>query len=351
MNQIISNRNPLLLLLTHIIIKLIGMGLTTAQKNKRKRERKKRERAAERLEQEQQAAKKKAKTGFEVSESEAVKHNNENVEIEYVAEPLFPSSNAVADNKEGAAADSSNAPSANGANNADDEDEDDGQDINAVMRRFQNRAAVIYVTDEDNTNNNATDSTKNNDDNLQDDENGDENNDNLTSLSKRKLKDKLRPTVAQLKQTVRHPELVEAHDVTAPDPQFLVYLKGIPGTVPVPRHWGRKRKYLQGKRGVEKPPFALPDFIIKTGICDVRDATAEDESKMSVKQKNRLRVSGRGGGVDVDYRTLYEAFFQHQTKPDKLTTFGDLYYEGKEYETIKSSNFRPGYMSEKFTLS
>ena len=99
---------------------------------------------------------------------------------------------------------------------------------------------------------------------------------------------------------------VEAHDVTAPDPEFLIYLKGVSGTVPVPRHWGRKRKYLQGKRGVEKPPFALPDFIVKTGICDVRDATAEDESKQSAKQKNRLRVSGRGGGVDVDYRTLYE---------------------------------------------
>ncbi|MDB4430426.1 splicing factor 3B subunit 2, partial [bacterium] len=265
------------------------MALTTAQKNKRKRERKKRERAAERLEQEQAAAKK-AKTGFEVSESEAVKNNNnenEDVEIEYVAEPLFPSSDDAANNdgvnKEGAAADSSNAPSANGANNANAnaDDEDDGQDINAVMRRFQNRAAVIYVTDEDN--NATTDSTsnKNDDDNLQDDENGDGNDNNLTSLSKRKLKDKLRPTVAQLKQTVLHPELVEAHDVTAPDPQFLVYLKGISGTVPVPRHWGRKRKYLQGKRGVEKPPFALPDFIIKTGICDVRDATAEDESKMS----------------------------------------------------------------------
>ena len=157
----------------------------------------------------------------------------------------------------------------------------------------------------------------------------------------------LRPTVAQLKQNVLHPELVEAHDVTAPDPEFLVYLKSIPGTVPVPRHWGRKRKYLQGKRGVEKAPFALPDFIIKTGICDVRDATAEDESKMSIKQKNRMRVSGRGGGVDVDYRTLYEAFFQHQTKPEKMTKFGDLYYEGKEYETTKSSNFRPGYMSDK----
>lgn len=51
--------------------------------------------------------------------------------------------------------------------------------------------------------------------------------------------------------------------------------------------------------------------------------------------------------MDVDYRTLYEAFFMHQTKPEKLTQFGDLYYEGKEYETTKSSNFRPGYMSER----
>ena len=32
-------------------------------------------------------------------------------------------------------------------------------------------------------------------------------------------------------------------------------------TVPVPRHWCFKRKYLQGKRGIEKPPFDLPDFI------------------------------------------------------------------------------------------
>ena len=32
-------------------------------------------------------------------------------------------------------------------------------------------------------------------------------------------------------------------------------------TVPVPRHWSYKRKYLQGKRGIEKPPFDLPDFI------------------------------------------------------------------------------------------
>ena len=113
-----------------------------------------------------------------------------------------------------------------------------------------------------------------------------------------------------------------------------------------PRHWGRKRKYLQGKRGIEKPPFGLPDFIVKTGICDVRDATKEDEAKQSVKQKNRMRVSGRGGGVDVDYRTLYEAFFHHQTKPAGMTGFGDLYYEGKEFETTKSTRFRVGHMSD-----
>lgn len=40
-------------------------------------------------------------------------------------------------------------------------------------------------------------------------------------------------------------------------------------TVPVPRHWSNKRKYLQGKRGIEKPPFDLPDFIKRTGmLCD-----------------------------------------------------------------------------------
>jgi len=34
----------------------------------------------------------------------------------------------------------------------------------------------------------------------------------------------------------------------------------------VPRHWSQKRKYLQGKRGLEKPPFKLPEFIEATGI-------------------------------------------------------------------------------------
>ena len=50
-------------------------------------------------------------------------------------------------------------------------------------------------------------------------------------------------------------------------------------TVPVPRHWSQKRKYLQGKRGLEKPPFKLPDFIEATGIGEMRQAYQEKVSK------------------------------------------------------------------------
>jgi len=47
-------------------------------------------------------------------------------------------------------------------------------------------------------------------------------------------------------------------DVTAADPKLLISLKSYRNTVPVPQHWSQKRKYLQGKRGIEKLPFELP---------------------------------------------------------------------------------------------
>lgn len=77
-------------------------------------------------------------------------------------------------------------------------------------------------------------------------------------LSKKKKKLLSRLSVAELKQLVQRPDVVEAHDVTAADPRLLVYLKAYRNTVPVPRHWCHKRKYLQGKRGMEKPAFQLP---------------------------------------------------------------------------------------------
>ena len=85
-------------------------------------------------------------------------------------------------------------------------------------------------------------------------------------LSRKQRKAMSRMTVAELKQVVARPEAVEAHDVTASDPRLLVFLKSYRNTVPVPRHWCHKRKFLQGKRGVEKKPFQLPEYIAQAGM-------------------------------------------------------------------------------------
>jgi len=39
--------------------------------------------------------------------------------------------------------------------------------------------------------------------------------------------------------------LSQVWDSTAQDPRLLVYLKAYRNTVPVPRHWSQKRKFLQ----------------------------------------------------------------------------------------------------------
>ncbi|KAK1360064.1 Pre-rRNA-processing protein IPI3 [Heracleum sosnowskyi] len=53
-------------------------------------------------------------------------------------------------------------------------------------------------------------------------------------------------------------------DATAPDPKFLVYLKSYRNTVPVPRHWSQKRKFLQ--------------------------ENAEDNKKLKEEQRDRMKV-------------------------------------------------------------
>ena len=79
-------------------------------------------------------------------------------------------------------------------------------------------------------------------------------------LTKLILRDILRPSLEELKQCL-----------TSPDLDFLVLLKVLMSKVPIPWYCGRKQKYLQGKRGFEKTPFQLPDFIIKIGITKLRD--------------------------------------------------------------------------------
>ncbi|RMZ82789.1 hypothetical protein DV738_g1627, partial [Chaetothyriales sp. CBS 135597] len=159
-----------------------------------------------------------------------------------------------------------------------------------------------------------------------------------------KLKALKTMSIAQLKAVVKRPELVEWTDPTAPDPRLLVHIKGSKNVVPVPGHWSLKREYLSSKRGIEKPPFALPKFIHETGIAEMRDAALEKQSEATLKQRQRERVQPKMGKLDIDYQKLYEAFFRFQTKPE-LTRYGEVYYEGKEFET-KLKHLRPGDLSD-----
>lgn len=161
-------------------------------------------------------------------------------------------------------------------------------------------------------------------------------------ISKRQAKQLSRISIPELKQKVCRPELVEIHDATAKDPIFLLHMKSTKNSVPVPMHWNSKRRYLQGKRGYEKPPFQLPEFIKRTGIEEMRDSVQEKESNKSLKAKTRDRVQPKMGKIQMDYQQLHDAFFKWQTKP-RLTIHGDLYYEGKEFE--RRFKKKPGELS------
>jgi len=163
-------------------------------------------------------------------------------------------------------------------------------------------------------------------------------------LSKKKRKERDKLSVAELKALVKKPELVDWTDTSASDPRLLVHIKSYRNVVPVPSHWSLKREYLSSKRGVEKAPFSLPKFIQETGIAEMRDAVLEKQDGASLKQKQRERVQPKMGKLDIDYQKLYEAFFRFQTKPE-LTRYGEVYYEGKEYET-NLRHLRPGELSD-----
>ncbi|EGF80398.1 hypothetical protein BATDEDRAFT_35091 [Batrachochytrium dendrobatidis JAM81] len=173
--------------------------------------------------------------------------------------------------------------------------------------------------------------------------------DNRKSMSKKKQRKVSRLTVAELKQLVTKPEVVDWVDVTAADPKLLVHLKASRNTVSVPIHWMQKRKYLQGKRGVEKMPFELPDFIKQTGITQMRDAVKEKEDATKLKSKTRERHQPKMGKLEIDYQKLHDAFFRWQTKP-KLSIFGDVYFEGKEFET-KLKLKKPGNLSNDLVMA
>ncbi|VDL76360.1 unnamed protein product [Nippostrongylus brasiliensis] len=168
-------------------------------------------------------------------------------------------------------------------------------------------------------------------------------------MSRRKLRLAMQPSIAKLKEATRRPDVVEWADVTSRDPFMLVALKSYRNTVPVPRHWNAKRKYLSGKRGFERPPFELPDFIKRTGIQDMREALWEKEENQNLKSKMRERARPKLGKIDIDYQKLHDAFFKWQTKPP-MTMMGELYYEGKEVETLMKDK-KPGNLSDELRIA
>ena len=182
---------------------------------------------------------------------------------------------------------------------------------------------------------------------LEEEEKQHENNeaDATKKLTRRQFRKMNKMTIAQLKQSVNRPEVVEWTDADAADPMLLVYLKSYRNTIPVPMHWNKKSRYLSSKRGIEKPPFKLPDYIRATGIQEMRDAGLEREAEQSLKSKQRERTRPKMGRIEIDYQKLHDAFFRYQTRPPNMSRFGEMYYEGKEFEA-KLENRRPGQMSE-----
>ncbi|KLT45790.1 DUF382-domain-containing protein [Cutaneotrichosporon oleaginosum] len=163
-------------------------------------------------------------------------------------------------------------------------------------------------------------------------------------MTRRERRNASKLSVAELKQLVDRPEVVEWFDRDARDPRLLVTLKSYRNSVPVPSHWNAKRDYLAGRRGMEKVPFTLPPWIADTGIGEQRDAVKAKESAQSLSQKTRERVQPKMGKIDIDYQKLHDAFFKYQGKP-AMSKFGEAYYEGKEM-TSDLRTKKPGDLSD-----
>lgn len=149
--------------------------------------------------------------------------------------------------------------------------------------------------------------------------------DEETKMSKRQYRKVHRIPLSVLRASTDKPHLVEWFDADAPDPYMLIELKSQPNIVQVPPHWQAKRDYLSGRKGLDRMPFQLPEFIRATGIQEMRNMN----DTATLKQQQRERVQPKMGKLDIDYQRLHDAFFKHQTKP-RLFGFGDMYFEGRE---------------------
>ena len=170
-------------------------------------------------------------------------------------------------------------------------------------------------------------------------------NETATGPSKKAKRAASRLTIAQLKQCVSNPRVVELHDRNANDPKLLIHLKAYRNTVPVPSHWCQKRRYLSVKRGHTKPPFELPPYIAATGIARIREQFLKREESRRDRVKSRDKSHVKIDKIDVDFHVLHDAFHKHQTKPP-MSEYGEIYFEGREKE-IKNRAAKPGQLSDR----
>ena len=124
-------------------------------------------------------------------------------------------------------------------------------------------------------------------DSEEEDKKGEEEN----KISKKKLKKQSRLTVAELKQIVNRPDLVEMHDVTAMDPKLLVLLKST-------RNSGIFLKTFW-RKDFGKSRHNFQDFFLFWNMKSGGTQTLVVQKKIS-KRKTRL--------VFVLYNIIYSAF-------------------------------------------
>eukprot|EP01063_Lacrimia_lanifica_P028690 TRINITY_DN4233_c0_g2_i1.p1 TRINITY_DN4233_c0_g2~~TRINITY_DN4233_c0_g2_i1.p1 ORF type:complete len:540 (+),score=258.55 TRINITY_DN4233_c0_g2_i1:57-1622(+) len=165
-------------------------------------------------------------------------------------------------------------------------------------------------------------------------------------LSKKEQRQCKRFTVAQLKQVVSDPGVVEYHDTNSPDPRLLVLLKAYRNTVPIPRHWCHKRKYLSRKRGGAKPPFELPANIAATGVDRIREAYLKQEDERRERKLSADKTRVKVQRIDQDFMVLQNAFHRKNLVVPPLLRYGEMFYEGIESE-LKYKKMRPGVLSDK----
>lgn len=216
------------------------------------------------------------------------------------------------------------------------------------------RQEIVLGSDEDSDNTDSESSQNKLNLNLNVNQSSNSNLIDNNKLTKRKFKKLYTIPLSVLKSEAKFPELVDWKDVNSPDPRLFIYLKTLPNSVYIPPHWQSKKNFLSTKRGIERPPFKLPKFILDTGILEMRNITDESDNDSTLKQRMRERVQPKAGQLDIDYNKLYDAFFKYQQKPP-LLKFGELYTETTNTDDIilkdQISRIKIGSLSNKLKIA